>query len=197
MKWRLALSLMVLTQAAEAFADEVTSLAVTPDGRTLIAAGMDGRVRVVDLSLRRERASVLAHKGGVWAMGLSAAGQHFITGGADQSARIWDLARVKEVRAHEGHTAVVSAVALSADGRLAASGRLRRVGPPVGRRHRQGALRPCRQKATGDRPGVCTGRQTAGRRGCGRADGPATPGLFQSKPALLVAGRRRNQGSSR
>jgi hypothetical protein len=100
----------------------VTGLAITPDGRTLLVSAMDGRVRLHDLNARRQRAAVLAHKGGVWALALSGDGRSFLTGGADQVVRVWDLARVKEVQTYQGHTRPVSAVALSANGRLAASG---------------------------------------------------------------------------
>jgi hypothetical protein len=125
---RLALCLLVFALPGDARAGhwagryEVTGLAVTPDGRALLVAGMDGRVRLLDLNRRRERAAVLAHKGGIWALALSGDGRHFITSGADRLARIWELARVKEVLTYEGHRSAVSAVALSADGRLAASG---------------------------------------------------------------------------
>jgi WD40 repeat protein len=97
-------------------------LAVTPDGRTLIATGMDGCVRLIDLDARRQRETILAHRGGTLALGLSGDGRHFITGGADGRARVWDIVRFKEVQTHEAHTKAVSAVALSPDGRLAASG---------------------------------------------------------------------------
>jgi hypothetical protein len=128
MKRGLALCLLVLAPVGDVQADawvgasEVTGLAITPNGRTLLVAAMDGRLRLLDLDTRRQRTAVLAHKGGVWALGLSGDGRHFITGGADRLVRVWELPRVKEVQTYEGHTTPVSAVALSGDGRLAASG---------------------------------------------------------------------------
>jgi hypothetical protein len=101
---------------------QVTGLAVTPGGKTVLAAGMDGRVRLVDFASRKTRAEVLAHQRGVCNFGLSADGKRFITGGADRIVRVWDVERVKEIQTWEGHKSVVSAVALSPDGKLAASG---------------------------------------------------------------------------
>jgi hypothetical protein len=101
---------------------EITALAVTPDGKTLLAAGTDGRVRLIDLTTRKQRAQVLAHQGNTVDLGLSADGKRFITCGSDKIVRIWDLAKVKEIRAYKGHKTEVFAVALSPDGKLAASG---------------------------------------------------------------------------
>ena len=101
---------------------EITGLAVTPDGKALLVAGMDGRLRLVDLASRKQQGAVRAHKGGVWDLALSADGKRFISGGADRVARVWDRASLREIRAYEGHGKEVSAVALSPDGKRAASG---------------------------------------------------------------------------
>jgi WD40 repeat protein len=100
----IALALLPTAAAARsAGKGEITGLAVTPDGKTLLVGDVEGKVRLIVMDKRKHRAEVQAHKGGLWDLALSADGKRFITGGEDQAVRIWDFARVKEIRTFEGH----------------------------------------------------------------------------------------------
>jgi WD40 repeat protein len=116
-----ALALLAAPVAAQG-RGQVTAVAFTPDGRTLLAAGLDGHVRSCDPDTGKPRRAVLAHKGGVFALALSADGKRFVTAGADGVVRLWDAATLEEARAFRGHKGRVAGAAISPDGKWVASG---------------------------------------------------------------------------
>ncbi|MEO2088593.1 MAG: WD40 repeat domain-containing protein, partial [Gemmataceae bacterium] len=72
----------------------VWSLAVSPDGTTLAAAGWDGTVRLWDLSDGRPRATIPAHADQAHAVAFSPDGRTLITGGKDGrhgAVRLWKV----------------------------------------------------------------------------------------------------------
>ena len=102
------------------------SVAFSPDGRTLAAAGDDGTLSWWDASARRRlRAPIAAHDGTVQAVAFSPDGRRLASGGDDGTVRLWDAATGRPI----GHALrfasrfIVDDVAFSPDGAvLAASG---------------------------------------------------------------------------
>ena len=120
---------LVLAAAVPAFAaprsgNEITGLAFTPDGKTLISVSLDNHIRFIDAARQKERLHVEAHKDGIYGLALSADGRWLVTAGGDRKVRLWDVAKVKEVAVFEGHDKAVYAVAISPDAKLLASGGL-------------------------------------------------------------------------
>jgi WD40 repeat protein len=76
----------------------IYALAVSPDGATLACAGMDGAVKLLDLSTRRERASLKGHTGRVLSLAFSEDGKLLVSGSADQTVRLWRAATDEEVK---------------------------------------------------------------------------------------------------
>jgi hypothetical protein len=101
---------------------EVTALLFRPDGKMLISAALDGRVRTWDVAARRDVNVVEAHKDCVYGAALSADGKHLATAGGDRLVKLWGAATLRPVRTFEGHTQEVVAVAFSPDGKVLASG---------------------------------------------------------------------------
>ena len=69
-----------------------TSLTVTPDGKTVVLGGVDGKVRLIDAATRREVATLEGHSGEVRALAVCQGGKVLASGGIDGKVLIRDLA---------------------------------------------------------------------------------------------------------
>jgi WD40 repeat protein len=111
------------------FQGQVNRLAITPNGRIVIAGGNENRVNVWDVHTGKLLGFCAGHREPVWALAISPDGKQALSGGAwskdsgmfKDSLRLWDLRTCREIRRFEGHTDVV-ALAFSADGLQALSG---------------------------------------------------------------------------
>lgn len=107
------------------FADDVNTVAVSPDGSTL-AAGMANReVALFDLTSDSNRPRTLSgHSGEVFSLAFSADGRWLASGGIDQSVRMWDSKTGSQTRVLAGATGEVNGLAFSSDSRslVSASG---------------------------------------------------------------------------
>jgi WD40 repeat protein len=100
----------------------VHAVVFTPDGKTALSAGQDGKVRRSDLRGGKELPPLAGHPGGAYALAVAADGNRVATGGADGKVRLWDLATGRLKRELAGHKGAVFTVAFNGDGRLVASG---------------------------------------------------------------------------
>ncbi|WP_189929607.1 nSTAND1 domain-containing NTPase [Streptomyces sulfonofaciens] len=144
----------VLSTALAGPKDIVTSVAFSPDGRTLAATGYDRRLRLWNVARpgrpRLLRELPTGHTDFVDAVAFSPDGRVLATAGEDHTVRLWDVrdpARPRHLGAPlTGHTDYVETVAFSPDGRTLASaggdrtvrlwdvtdpGRPRRLGNPL------------------------------------------------------------------
>jgi WD40 repeat protein len=100
----------------------VWSVAVTPDGATLLSGGDDCAVRVWDVAAERERAKLTGHTEVVWSVAVTEDGATGTSGSADGTVRVWDLITGRERAKLTGHTDQVNTVAVTPDGKKAISG---------------------------------------------------------------------------
>jgi hypothetical protein len=119
--------LLIFAVGHMAGAQEVTALAFVPDGKVLVAAGADGRVRCLDGDSGRFLGTVPAHAGGVFGLALSPNGTLLATCGADATVKLWKFMGPKdpplqEIKTLIGHDKEVVAVAFAPDGHTLASG---------------------------------------------------------------------------
>jgi WD40 repeat protein/serine/threonine protein kinase len=102
--------------------DQVTSVALSADGKQALTASADASVRLWDVASGQEVRSFIGHQGPVWAVVFCTDGKQALTGGADKTVRLWDLASGKELRCLTGHDGPVRGVAMSQDGKRLVSG---------------------------------------------------------------------------
>ncbi|MFI9556400.1 nSTAND1 domain-containing NTPase [Nonomuraea endophytica] len=104
--------------------DRVNSVAVSPDGHTLISASRDRTAQLWDITRphRPRRLAVLTgHRGNVNAAAFSPDGRLAATASWDHTVRLWNLSDPGRPPAVLPHDANVNAVAFSPDGRLLAT----------------------------------------------------------------------------
>jgi WD40 repeat protein/serine/threonine protein kinase/tetratricopeptide (TPR) repeat protein len=97
------------------------TLAITPDGTTVVSGYTDASVRVWDVATGKERAALLGHKRRVWRVAISPDGQTLASGSLDNTVRLWDLANSALLATLTVGDSVRS-VAFSPDGKTLAVG---------------------------------------------------------------------------
>ena len=99
----------------------VTSVAFSPDGKSLASGSYDCLVKVWDVATGQNTLTLKGHDSTVTSVVFSPDGKHLASGSDDCTIKLWNLAtRHAELRFH-GHTAYVRSVAFSPDGKRLAS----------------------------------------------------------------------------
>ena len=106
--------------------DDVTAVAISPDGTWLATTSLDGTARVWDAATGRCRTIITGHGWAMTAVAISPDGTWLATTSHDGTARVWDAATWKcratligpgnWVAAVTGHGWAMTAVAISPDG---------------------------------------------------------------------------------
>lgn len=110
-----------LKQAFTPNSGYVLSLAITPDGSTMVTGGEDGRILVWDLATGRQQASLPGHTGSVMSLAVSHDGAIAISGGGEGAVRMWHLKVGNEGIDLGSHSIRVQGIAISPDGATAVS----------------------------------------------------------------------------
>lgn len=96
-------------------------LAVSPDGKTLAYSTGHGVIKLWNVSLGREIATLSGHTGEVFATAFSSDSSVLASGGADKTVRVWDVQTHKPTLVLQDPEAIYS-VAFSPTGSFLASG---------------------------------------------------------------------------
>lgn len=101
----------------------IGGLTLSRDGKTLMVAAGDGKIRFVNLNTGEIKRTLTGHTNMVYIANFSPDEKLLASSSRDHTARIWDVATGQEQHTLGGFRCAVKAVAFSPDGRLlAASG---------------------------------------------------------------------------
>jgi WD40 repeat protein len=96
----------------------VTSVAISPDMRTLVSGGTDNTIIVYSTSM----STLTGHGGAVNSLVISSDGQTLVSGSDDQTIMLWDFNTGNKICTFSGHKKAVKSLAISPDGQTLASG---------------------------------------------------------------------------
>jgi WD40 repeat protein/uncharacterized caspase-like protein len=99
----------------------VSSVAFSPDGKTLASASADQTIKLWDVASGIELRSLYGHAAVVWSVAFSPDGKTLASAGADRTIKLWDVVSGAELRTLNGHAEEVWSVAFSPDGKMLAS----------------------------------------------------------------------------
>jgi len=99
----------------------LSTIAFSPDGKFLAAAGDAGTIRMLDAAAGYLVRMMLGHNGQVRGLAFSPDGKTLASASSDRTIRLWDVATGLQVKVLEGHEGGVNAVAWSPDGKVLAS----------------------------------------------------------------------------
>ncbi len=104
---------------------DVSSLAFSPDGTTLVTGNQQGMIRVWDTATGQLRDTLKGHppgvRGGVLSLVYAPDGKTLASGGEDGTVRLWQAATGTQLLCLKGQPAAVNTVAFSRDGRRLAA----------------------------------------------------------------------------
>ncbi|MEQ1586300.1 MAG: caspase family protein [Cyclobacteriaceae bacterium] len=98
--------------------DQVSSLQLSADQKTLLTASWDGSIRLWDIGTALMTTKLKGHSGAVHVAIYSADEKNVYSAGADRVIRFWDLTTSKVVRTFEGHNAEITSLVLSPDNKM-------------------------------------------------------------------------------
>ncbi|MCX5717404.1 MAG: WD40 repeat domain-containing protein [Nitrospirae bacterium] len=101
---------------------EITSMAISPDGRYMLSGSQDTTIKLWDVSTGREVRTFQGHSGFVNSVAFSPDGRYAVSGSTDKTIKFWDVSTGREVRTFQGHSDEVTCVAFSPDGQYVLSG---------------------------------------------------------------------------
>jgi WD40 repeat protein len=113
--WDLCTSKMVDTLEGELDRSNESSVALSPDGKSLACGGPGGTVMLLDIATKQRR-EFSRHAGHVISLAFSPQGEMLATGGTDCTIKLWDVTSGKELRTLRGYTGSIDSLDFNHDG---------------------------------------------------------------------------------
>ena len=105
--------------------DQYTSIdkiAIASDGVLAVVAGSDFIIKIFDLQLKREKASLTGHTKRINAICIAIDSMSALTAGADKTVRVWDLINKRQDCVLAGHSDKIFCIATTPDCKKAITG---------------------------------------------------------------------------
>ena len=99
----------------------VSGLSLSSDGKTLVVAGGDARIRFVDMTTGEVQRTLAGHTNAIYRAIFSPDEKLLASSSRDLTARIWDVSTGRELHTLDGFRCSVKAVAFSPDGQMVAA----------------------------------------------------------------------------
>ena len=81
----------------EGHTDCAWSVAITPDGKTIVSGSDDNTLKVWDLATGKCRATFKGHTGGIYGVAVTSDGKTIVSGSSDKTLKVWDLPPIDAV----------------------------------------------------------------------------------------------------
>lgn len=98
------------------------AVAVSPDGRWVVAGSDDGMVRTWDAETGEPALTLAGHSAPIYSVAFTPDGQTIVSSGEDSDLRLWDVNSGQLKATFSGHSAPIRSVAVSSDGRRVVTG---------------------------------------------------------------------------
>ena len=99
--------------------EQVTALAITPDGRLAVTGSMDTTLAIWNLPAGKKICALQGHTAAIISVAVTADGLRAVSASRDFTARIWNLQQQIEEHKLEGHTSRVYGATITCDDKLA------------------------------------------------------------------------------
>jgi WD domain, G-beta repeat/TIR domain len=118
--WRLLHDKSVRTLSGHS--SGVKTVAIAPDGKTIVSGGWDNTLKVWDLASGRDLRTLSGHSAIINAVAVAPDGKSIVSGGDDNTVKVWDLGSGRELRTLPKQPRSIEAVAITPDGKAIVSG---------------------------------------------------------------------------
>lgn len=95
--------------------DEVTSVAITPDGKQVISGSSDKTLKIWDMKTGKKLFTLEGHTKPITAIAVTPNGKRVISASEDKTLKVWDLQTAKETFTLNGHEDSVNAIAITSN----------------------------------------------------------------------------------
>ncbi len=102
--------------------DQVSSVAFSADGKTLVSGSWDRTVKLWDIATGKEKSTLRGHTNHVFDVAFSADSTVIASAGRDLTVRLWDATTGQPLTTFKGHSGAIATLAFSPVGNKLASG---------------------------------------------------------------------------
>ena len=106
----------------EGHQSEVTSVAISSDGKYLVSGSEDETVKLWNITNQSLVHTFEGNQDNVDTVAISSDGKYLVSGGGDKTVKLWDITKQSLAHTFEGHQDNVNSVAISSDGKYLVSG---------------------------------------------------------------------------